>query len=159
MVMAGVGACLALAVHLTLLRTHALDGGTGWVLLALCLTWGGDVGGYLVGRQWGRRRLAARISPGKTVAGAWASLCTGVFLAFLLRSAGVLAIDVVPLLLLAVPGQILAQLGDLGESAFKRAHGAKDSSALFPGQGGMLDVLDGLFLVAPWLYHASSVVS
>jgi phosphatidate cytidylyltransferase len=113
-----------------------------WVFL---MTWSTDIGAYLVGRAFGKRKLAPSISPGKTVEG----LCGGIAAASLIGGAWVLAMGLgIPLLALAPLFAIIAQVGDLFESSMKRRAGVKDSGSWLPGHGGVLDRLDGLVPVA-----------
>ena len=125
--------------------------GPGWLVLLLVVSWGGDTGAFLVGRSFGRVPLAPRISPRKTVEGAVASLVVGVALASLVREWLVPELPVERLLVVAVGGNVLSQAGDLLESAYKRACGAKDSGLALGDQGGILDSLDGTLLAAPWV--------
>ena len=118
-----------------------------WLLLAIGATWAADVGAYAIGSLAGRRKLAPRISPGKTWEGAFggfggaALAVLGIAALFGLGrpEAAVAAITVGP----------VALAGDLLESLLKRRAGVKDSGALFPGHGGLLDRVDSLLLVAP----------
>lgn len=126
------------------------ENGTGWLLLTLGLVWGCDTGAYLVGRAFGRRKLHAQVSPGKTVEGyvggiIIAAVVTG-FLGWLLVGISI------PLgLVLGVFTAAVAQWGDLAKSMLKRAADRKDSGNLFPGHGGMLDRIDSLIFAAPIL--------
>ena len=130
--------------------------GTLLVFLPLAITWAGDTAAFFVGRSIGRTRLAPQVSPGKTVEGGVgglaASLAVGVAAGFLLDGFGT-----VPLSPLAggVIGLVLgaaAQVGDLAESVLKREAGVKDSGAILPGHGGVLDRLDALFFTLPLAY-------
>jgi phosphatidate cytidylyltransferase len=119
--------------------------GIDLLLWSFIVTWSTDIGAYVVGRRFGRRKLAPAISPGKTVEGLWG----GVAAATLLGAAWVFATGLgKPLLALAPLFAIAAQGGDLFESAMKRRAGVKDSGAWLPGHGGVLDRLDGLVPVA-----------
>ncbi len=122
------------------------------VYFAALTTWAGDIGAYYVGSRLGRRPLAPRVSPKKTVEGALG----GIAATALVAAAG--SSWVWPRLPLATAiwaGGMLAVvgiLGDLSESAVKRAAGVKDSGALIPGHGGVLDRLDSLMFCVPALY-------
>ena len=120
-----------------------LDSATGFVALVfvMLIVWVTDIGGYFAGRGIGGAKLWPRVSPNKTWAGA-----IGGFAASLVIALGFAALDVGqawPLLMLAAVLSVVAQLGDLFESAVKRRFGVKDSSHIIPGHGGLMDRLDG----------------
>lgn len=131
------------------------------VLYVVLVCKGGDIGGYCVGRLFGRHKLIPHISPGKTVEGALGSLVTSVALAVLLRERLLLPGVALPLWGALLAGAVLnftTQTGDLIESLLKRRCGAKDSSRLLPAHGGVLDLVDSLlfsfsawFLLLVWL--------
>lgn len=126
------------------------DDGWGLVMWLFLVVWATDIGGYFAGRAIGGPKLAPRISPKKTWAGlggaAAAAAVTGAVTAYYLGyPAPTLALAAGLGGLLAV----VAQLGDLLESALKRHFNAKDSGALIPGHGGILDRIDGLLAAAP----------
>ena len=131
-----------------------LSGGRELIIFLLVIVWANDIGAYYFGRALGRRKLAPSISPGKTVEGAAGGLVTGAAAAAALSVwiggafGGMLSLILVSLLL-----GIFSQAGDLFESLVKRAAGAKDSGALIPGHGGILDRIDGLLLAAPPFYY------
>lgn len=137
--------------HLVLLRYSPQ--GTSWVLFVFLVAMLGDTGGYAVGRVWGAHKLIPHISPGKTVEGS-AGAVVGNLVAAALASVWLLStrstLEVVGLALVI---GILAQVGDLCESALKRAVGAKDAGNLFPGHGGMLDRIDSLLFPSAFLYY------
>jgi phosphatidate cytidylyltransferase len=118
--------------------------GIGPVFLAVIPTWIADVSAYLVGSRFGRRKLAPRISPGKTWEGTIAGFIAAGVVAAALGSLGEMR-DVWTFAVLVGPA---ALAGDLLESAVKRRAGVKDSGRLFPGHGGMLDRIDSLIAVA-----------
>ena len=125
-------------------------GGLGAMLFLIALVCGCDVGAYLVGRLVGGPKLAPRISPGKTWSGALGGLALAVVLGSLVAVGLGLPASRLPrtglaALLLAV----VAEAGDLFESALKRRFGVKDSGRLIPGHGGLLDRFDGLLAAAP----------
>ena len=125
--------------------------------LTVGLVWAGDVAAYLVGSRWGRRRLAPRLSPGKTWEGSAAALAVGVAAGAALGP----LLAAVPSWGGAVVGAAtvaLGQAGDLWESACKRAAGVKDSGAAVPGHGGVLDRFDSLLFAAPAAYWLLATV-
>ncbi len=130
---------------------HREAGGPYWLLFLLCLIWVADAGAYFVGRRFGRRRLADRVSPGKTwegVAGGAAAVAVfALAVSLLSKLQGGVALLFVLLCLATVPVSVL---GDLTESLFKRQAGVKDSGRLLPGHGGMLDRIDSLTAAAPF---------
>lgn len=132
----------------------------GWaaILFILIVVWATDIAAYFGGRALGGPKLWARISPKKTWSGALTGLAAAIVAGGLtawLTKAG----DVRSGLALAVPLSIAAQAGDLFESAVKRRFGVKDSGAIIPGHGGVLDRVDGLFGAAAlaWLIAALGV--
>ena len=129
--------------------------GTLLFFLPVTLTWIADTAAYAGGRTFGRRRLAPRVSPNKTVAGAVSALLASVA-AGLLYPHLLLADAWTPSLLLTLAFGLVvgafAIVGDLVESALKRECGVKDSSRLLPGHGGMLDRLDSMLWALPAAY-------
>jgi phosphatidate cytidylyltransferase len=124
--------------------------GLNLLLWLLIVVWATDTAAYVVGRRVGGPRLAPSISPGKT----WSGLGGGVIGASLASVIAAWALGSERLVHAAGLGAVfavLAQLGDLAESALKRRAGVKDSGALIPGHGGVLDRVDGLLLTAPAL--------
>jgi phosphatidate cytidylyltransferase len=120
--------------------------GLATILWLLILVWAIDCGAYVVGRGVGGPKLAPVISPKKT----WSGLAGGVAAAGAVGGVAGLLIDGAAPLALALISAALAlveQAGDLAESAVKRRFGAKDSSGLIPGHGGLLDRIDGLVAV------------
>jgi phosphatidate cytidylyltransferase len=136
--------------HFILLR--ALPDGRSWVLLALLLTFASDTAAYTVGRLWGRHPLAPAISPHKTIEGALGALLFTPLAALGLNMLLGLALSPVAAVATGVAATLGAQLGDLAESALKRAAQVKDASKLIPGHGGVLDRIDSLAIVAGALY-------
>jgi phosphatidate cytidylyltransferase len=127
--------------------------GSGAVLLALGLGWMADTWAYFAGRAFGRRKLYEAVSPKKTIEGAIGGLLGSVMWAVVasltfMRGSLPLA-HAVPLALVA---GILGQAGDLAESLFKRSTGVKDSGALVPGHGGVLDRVDAVLATSPVVF-------
>jgi phosphatidate cytidylyltransferase len=121
------------------------------LLFALFLIWAADVGAYFAGRAFGKRKLAPRVSPGKS----WEGVYGGVALALVIAViAGEWLFHLrgfawAPFLLLSVAIVLFSIVGDLGESLLKRQVGAKDSGTLLPGHGGLLDRIDSLLAALP----------
>lgn len=134
---------LGVPLSLAILLRDGVDG-REWMLAAILVTFSVDTSAYVAGRLIGRRRLAPRISPGKTWEGAVGGLLGGVGATFgltLILSLEMALWKALPLgLLLAVA----AMLGDLAESWLKRTTGAKESGGLIPGHGGILDRSDSI---------------
>jgi len=161
------------------LRQHAA--GAFYLLYLLLVVWAGDIFAYFVGKAIGSHHMAPRISPKKTWEGAVASLILSIAVGWLLFShaerisSALLRVALItrrdglfgleqpamgPVILLTIVLNVAAQLGDLVESLIKRGAGAKDSGAILPGHGGMLDRIDALLFAGPvlWLYVAWPVM-
>lgn len=120
------------------------------ILWLFLVVWSTDVMAYVVGRKVGGPKLAPSISPGKT----WSGLCGGMAGAALIGALMAFFIEplhVLPSIILALGLAVIAQIGDLAESALKRKAGVKDSGGLIPGHGGLFDRIDGLLFAAPVL--------
>ena len=120
-------------------------------LIVLAVAWIADTGAYFAGRRWGRRKLAPAISPGKTWEGAAGGLIGGAAYAMILSLflAGAQASRMAVFLGAATLLVMVSIVGDLFESAAKRQAGVKDSGALLPGHGGMLDRIDSACAILP----------
>lgn len=121
------------------------DEGFWTILWLIFVVWATDVGAYFAGRQIGGPKLWPAVSPKKT----WAGLIGGMLVAAAVGAA-FSYLEFGPATALALASAalaIIAQLGDLFESGLKRRFGVKDSSALIPGHGGLLDRVDGLISV------------
>jgi phosphatidate cytidylyltransferase len=155
--------------------------GAFYLLYLLLVVWAGDIFAYFVGKSMGRHLMSPRISPKKTWEGAAASLLASVAVGWVMfghaeqissallragliaRRDGIFGLETPamgPIILLTVTLNIAAQLGDLVESLIKRGAGVKDSGAILPGHGGMLDRIDALLFAAPvlWFYGAWRVM-
>lgn len=119
-----------------------------WLLLAtMAVPWIADIGAYFAGKQFGKRKLAPAISPGKTWEGvAGAAICILVYGVAMNQVGGIFTALSIPVLLLLL---VLSVTGDLFESLMKRQSGIKDSSQLLPGHGGVLDRIDSQLSVLP----------
>lgn len=130
------------------------------VLYLLLLIWVADAAAYFVGKRWGNTKLSEAISPGKTVEGAYGALFAAALLAvgtgFLFDFKAVTITDFVFLSLLTV---VISIVGDLFESLAKRVRGVKDSGALLPGHGGILDRVDSLMAAVAVFYAGSMMLN
>jgi phosphatidate cytidylyltransferase len=147
------------------------------ILYLLVVVWSGDIFAYFVGKAMGRHLMAPRISPKKTWEGAVASLVASMAIGgsifyysaqvsttflqwgLIQRRDGMFGLErpaLFPILALTAVLNVAAQLGDLVESLIKRGAGVKDSGAILPGHGGMLDRIDALLFAAPvlWVWAA-----
>ncbi|HSI56881.1 MAG TPA: phosphatidate cytidylyltransferase [Ideonella sp.] len=137
--------------------------GLNFTLSVFCVVWAADIAAYFGGRAFGKRKLAPAISPGKSWEGVWSGMVGVLLLALLWRAAETqffgppASVFSVLLERLGWPGLVLGVVflcalsvtGDLVESLAKRAVGAKDSSGLLPGHGGVLDRIDALLPAVP----------
>jgi phosphatidate cytidylyltransferase len=141
----------ALASYFVLLR-EAPDG-RDLLFFTVLTVWITDTGAYAVGRLIGKHKLAPAISPGKTIEGTLGSLMTGFGAVFVLNAVLDLGFDTIDWIALGLILPPVIGLGDLAESALKRALAIKDSSGLVPGHGGVADRLDSLLFAAPVVYY------
>lgn len=130
---------------LALVRLH--EQGAGLMLFVLLLVVAADIGAYFAGRQFGRNKLAPRVSPGKT----WEGVLGGVAGAAIVAAVGVtfFEVPIAPFIGLSLVTVLASVVGDLTESLFKRHAGVKDSGSLLPGHGGVLDRVDSVTAAAP----------
>jgi phosphatidate cytidylyltransferase len=129
--------------------------GVGWVILAFVVTWGNDTFAYFAGHAFGRHKMSPRISPKKTwegFAGGAVGSVVGALVTRALLPGDLGGLDLVHAVVLGAGGAVLGPLGDLAESLLKRAAGVKDSGKVIPGHGGLLDRIDALLFVSPWIY-------
>ena len=124
-------------------------------LLGLCLVWATDSGAYLVGMKFGKRKLAPRVSPNKTIEGAIGGSLAAILatLSFMLVDSTVaLPYGIYKMMVFAIFCSVAGQFGDLLESSIKRHFGVKDSGKFIPGHGGVLDRFDSMLLVFPIMH-------
>ena len=150
-----IGMLVLVPTWLSLVMLHELPAGPAWVLALCAIIWLADSIAYFAGRQWGKTRLADRVSPGKS----WEGFLVALGLVFI----AAVAYGLLQPLPLAYLGMIVfitvltvcsAVLGDLFESLIKRHSNHKDSGGLLPGHGGVLDRIDSLTAAAPIFYVA-----
>jgi phosphatidate cytidylyltransferase len=160
-----------------LIAIRQQPGGAIWTIFTLLAVWAGDIFAYFVGKSLGKHLMSPQISPKKTWEGAIASIVASMVIGTLWiehapgisstllrvglieRRDGMFGLEqpqLWPVLLLAAAVNIAAQLGDLVESLIKRGAGVKDSGAILPGHGGMLDRIDAMLFAVPvvWAYGA-----
>ncbi|MDD9857923.1 MAG: phosphatidate cytidylyltransferase [Gammaproteobacteria bacterium] len=144
------GAVVLLIAWCALLWMH-IEQGPAMTIAMLAVVWSADSGAYFAGKRFGKRRLAPSISPGKTVAGLIGGLAGAAMVAWLLASLalGLNAAQTRLWLLASLAAALFSVVGDLYESRLKRRAGVKDSSALLPGHGGILDRIDGILAALP----------
>lgn len=122
------------------------------LFFALALNWAGDTAAYYIGRRFGRHQLAPLVSPKKSWEGAVASVAGSVIFGILYLGRFAPSLPWWEVLGMAVVGNVAGQFGDLAESAMKRGAAVKDSGAIFPGHGGMLDRVDSSLFALPLIY-------
>ncbi|TXI49676.1 MAG: phosphatidate cytidylyltransferase [Lysobacter sp.] len=124
--------------------------GQYWLLVALMIVWFADSGAYFAGRTFGKRKLSPRISPNKTVEGLIGGIVAGMGVALIGAALIGVELSQYPGVALVAAWTILfSVVGDLFESLLKRHVGAKDSGALIPGHGGVLDRIDSVLAALP----------
>jgi len=139
---------------------YAPDSGAFYMVFTLVVVVGCDTGAYFAGRAYGRRKLAPKVSPGKTVEGALGGLLAGILLGLAVKgifdffwpelSAAFIWQQVIPFALVL---SIVGIVGDLVESLLKRDAAVKDTGSLLPGMGGILDRVDAPILAIPVMYY------
>lgn len=160
-----------------LVQIRQQPAGAIFVIYTLLVVWAGDIFAYFVGKGLGRHRMSPEISPKKTWEGAIASVLASVVVGtlwfrhaagistFLLQAGlierrdgmfGLQQPELAAIVLLSAIANVAAQLGDLVESLIKRGAGVKDSGAILPGHGGMLDRIDAMLFAVPvvWAWSA-----
>ena len=147
-----IGWFVLLSAWMFLSRLRSLYG-TEMTMYFLILIWAADISAYFAGKKWGTTKLAPEISPGKTVAGMYGALVSGLVcgaaLSLLYGFQLMVALDFVLLSVLTV---LLSIYGDLFFSVVKRQSGVKDSGTLLPGHGGILDRVDSVIAAIPFFY-------
>lgn len=146
---------LFVGVPLTLLgvmRRDLGDAGPGFVVVSIMFAWFADTGGYFAGRFFGKHKLYEAVSPKKTVEGAIGGLAGSVLGALLAHFWFLPSLSLAHGIPLAIVASFFGQAGDLGESVLKRSTGVKDSGAIVPGHGGILDRVDALILTSAVTY-------
>lgn len=129
---------------------HVQNNGPEWLLYGLMLVWVADIGAYFSGKRFGKNKLAPAISPGKTREGLLGAIfAVSIYTLIAAKYFGLDATSTVLLLMLAVVLTLVSVAGDLFESVLKREYGVKDSGAILPGHGGILDRIDSVLAAMP----------
>ncbi|MGL4648884.1 MAG: phosphatidate cytidylyltransferase [Caldilineaceae bacterium] len=154
---------VAVATYIGLMMEQAvslrmLDQGFWWLLLAFAITWGNDTVAYFTGVTVGRHKIWPRLSPKKTWEGTAAGWLGAALVSVLVVWATPLEMNLALAAALGFVGGILGFFGDLSISMVKRQVGAKDSGHFFPGHGGMLDRLDSMLFVLPFVYQVARLL-
>jgi len=145
-------------LYIPLLMSHFIlirqsQSGVLWIFFILVLAFAGDIAAYYIGRRFGKHKLLPEVSPGKTVEGTIGLVAGSIAGCLLFKLFLFPMLPVAHAVVLGLVGSVLGQLGDLSESALKRAAGVKDSGTLLPGHGGILDRLDCLMFITPFVYY------
>ncbi len=140
------------AIPLTLSAIMQRDYARGYALLAMTFAWGSDTVAYFAGKRFGRHKLFEAVSPKKTVEGAVGGLVGAMLGAVIGHYTFLPELSLAHGIPLSIAAGALGQLGDLGESVLKRATGVKDSGAILPGHGGILDRVDALLVTNATVY-------
>jgi phosphatidate cytidylyltransferase len=144
---------LATPLNASLFTPLRIAPGTAWIYTIFAITWVQDTAAYFVGRNLGRHKMAAVLSPKKTWEGAAGGLLGSVIAGVLGVALFGLPISLAQGALLGLVGGVVGPLGDLAESLIKRQVGLKDAGNLIPGHGGILDRADSLLFNGAVLYY------
>lgn len=144
------GLIVLLPTWLGFIYLFSRSGGMYLVLLLVVIVAAADIGAYFAGMRWGRHKLAAKVSPGKTWEGFWGGLAVSTVCALLIW----LGVDdqrysLIPCVVIAVSTALASVVGDLFVSMMKRHADVKDSGSILPGHGGILDRIDGMTAASP----------
>ena len=127
------------------------DAGFRFVIMMFVAIWICDTFAYMFGRKIGKHKLYQKVSPHKTIEGGIAGIIGSLMVLGIIKLSSVLPLTWFQTVIFGLVIGIIGQLGDLVESSFKRDAGVKDTSALLPGHGGMLDRFDSIIFVSPIL--------
>jgi phosphatidate cytidylyltransferase len=136
-----------------LIPIRQLEHGPFLIFFLFLVTWGNDTAAYYAGTFWGRHAMAPVTSPRKTWEGAVGGLLGSIGVALLCRAWFLPSLSAANAVTIGVVLSIAGPLGDLCESVMKRSAGVKDSGALIPGHGGILDRIDSLIFTTPAFYY------
>lgn len=141
--------------HVLLVRNQQY--GSVYVWLIFITAWGSDTGAYFTGKAIGKRKLAPKLSPNKTIEGSMGGILLSTILCIIyglcMEKIFAIKFNIIGFAIIGIVGSILGQLGDLTASAIKRYTGIKDYGNLIPGHGGVLDRFDSILFTAPLVYY------
>ena len=140
-----------LIAHFILLRKT--DAGVMWIFLVIIIAFVGDTAAFYTGRKFGRIKLLPNVSSGKTVEGCLGSIAGSIAGALIFRYFALENVSLLNMIVMTVFANVLGQAGDLCESTLKRSSGLKDSGVILPGHGGLLDRIDSLLFICPFIYY------
>ena len=143
-------------------RVRMLDSGVYIVWLAFIGSWGSDTCAYLVGRKFGKKKIAPELSPKKTLEGCMGGVAGAALLGLLFALVFGSKMPefnnpVLSFMVIGAASSIISQVGDLAASAIKRNHNIKDYGKLIPGHGGILDRFDSIIFTAPIVYYLTLI--
>jgi phosphatidate cytidylyltransferase len=127
--------------------------GKQWLVFLFFVIWASDIGAYSIGIPFGRHRLYEKVSPKKSIEGFIGALAAAAGMGLVCRIWFMPGVGLGEVVGIALMLAVIGTLGDLTESLFKRAVGVKDSGAVIPGHGGILDRMDSMLFAAPVLYY------
>ncbi len=152
------GVCYVSVLMSFVYHTRALPDGVYFVWLILLSAWGSDTLAYCAGRLFGRHKMAAQLSPKKTIEGAVGGIAgaalLGLIYGSIFRHGFTTDYPQAVCALACAAGAVISMIGDLAASAIKRNHNIKDYGSLIPGHGGILDRFDSMLFAAPAIYYA-----
>ena len=134
------------------IQTRVAEDGLVYIFYAILVILSTDTGAYFSGRAFGKRKLWPEISPNKTIEGAVGGIVLACVVAFVFQYFVLEHSSPIYVLIVTMIASIVAQIGDLVESAFKRYYDVKDSGKILPGHGGVLDRFDSLIFMVPFLH-------
>lgn len=142
--------------HIILVRNGPR--GVYWIFFIIVMTFSSDIAAFYAGRMAGKHKLIPTISAGKTQEGALGAVAGAVIASTVYAVVFIPELTVVHAIIVGAMGSILGQMGDLCESVVKRVSGVKDSGVILPGHGGILDRLDSLLFVIPFVYYYKEMI-